>query len=153
MSKNVESKQNDDLDCFVKNNWDTFSPNTNNPFTRSELLTGLKQFKNNKASSFDQISNEMLKTGGPIIFDQILKLFNQIYESSLYPGVWKYDILNPIHKSGEKDDPNNFRGVAIASCFGKLFTTMLRNRLQAFCDKNGLISKFQGSGKKKIHDS
>ena len=65
--------------------------------------------------------------------------------NSAYPSVWKYDILHPIHKSSEKDDPNNFRGIAIASCFGKLFTTLLRNRLQDMCDQNNL--KFQGSGK------
>ena len=60
----------------------------------------------------------------------------------------KRDIFNPIHKSNEKDDPNNFRGIAIASCFGKLFTTLLRNRLQSYCDTYGLVSKYQGSGKK-----
>ena len=36
-------------------------------FTKSELLIGLKGLKNNKASSFDQISNEMLKVGGLVI--------------------------------------------------------------------------------------
>ena len=148
LSKNVESKQNDDLDSFIKNNWDISTPELNNPFTRFDLLSGLRQLKNNKASSFDQISNEMLKTGGNILIEPLLKLFNQIFTSSFYPSFWKYDILNPIHKSGEKDDPNNFRGISIASCFGKLFTTLLRNRLQSFCDSNGLISKFQGSGKK-----
>ena len=90
----------------------------------------------------------MLKVGGSIIFEPLLKLFNMILTNSVYPSGWKYDILHPIHKSGEKDDPNNFRGLAIASCFGKLFTTILRNRLQGLCDKNKFISKFQGSGKK-----
>ena len=148
LSKNVACEQNNNLDSFVKGNWDIFTPDINIPFTKSELLSGLKQLKNNKASSFDQISNEMLKTGGPILYKHLLKLFNLIFESSAYPSVWKYDILNPIHKSNEKDDPNNFRGIAIASCFGKLFTTMLRNRLQSLCDKNGFISRYQGSGKK-----
>ena len=90
----------------------------------------------------------MLKVGGNIISLPILKLFNSILSSSVYPSVWKLDILHPIHKSSEKDDPNNFRGIAIASCFGKLFTTLLRNRLQGVCETNNLISKFQGSGKK-----
>ena len=111
------------------------------------LIKGLKGLTYNKASSFDQISNEMLKVGGNIIFDPLLKLFNSILSCSVYPSAWKYDILNPIHKSGVKDDTNNFRGIAIASCFGKLFTTLLRNRLQSFCDKNNLVSRFQGSGK------
>ena len=89
----------------------------------------------------------MLKVGGLVIHEPLLKLFNSILSNTVYPSAWKLDILNPIHKSNEKDDPNNFRGIAIASCFGKLFTTLLRNRLQSFCDKGGLISKFQGSGK------
>ena len=117
LSKNVLSKQNDLLDSFVKSNLDICTPDINIPFSKSELQAGIKQLKNNKASSFDQISNEMLKTGGPILHKQILKLFNLIYESSSYPSVWKYDILNPIHKSAEKDDPNNFRG----DCDSELF--------------------------------
>ena len=28
-----------------------------------------------------------------------------------------------------------------------MFTTLLRNRLQLYCDKDNIISKFQGSGK------
>ena len=89
----------------------------------------------------------MLKISGNIVTEPLLKLFNSILNHSLYPSAWKQDILNPIHKSGLKDDPNNFRGIAIASCFGKLFTTLLRNRLQNFCDKRDTVSKFQGSGK------
>ena len=72
LSKNVDSKQNDDLDSFINNNWDISTPEINNPFTKSELLLGLRQLKNNKASSFDQISNEMLKTGGIILIDPML---------------------------------------------------------------------------------
>ena len=56
--------------------------------------------------------------------------------------------MHPIHKSNEKDEPNNFRGISIASCFGKLFIKMLKNRLEEFLNENGFVSKNQGSGKK-----
>ena len=148
LSKNVCSKPNSDNLEFVEANLESFKSNLDFPFTKTELMKGIKGLKNNKASSFDQISNEMLKVSGNIIYEPLLKLFNSILGNSVYPSVWKYDILNPIHKSSEKDDPNNFRGIAIASCFGKLFTTLLRNRLQSFCDENSIISKFQGSEKK-----
>ena len=82
-----------------------------------------------------------------------LKLFNAIQASSFYPSHWKKDILHPIHKSDEKCDPNNFRGIAISSCFGKLFTKLLKNRLQLYCDKNNIINKVQGSGKKSSRTS
>ena len=88
------------------------------------------------------------KWGGTIVNDPLLKLFNSIVNHSFYPSVWKWDVLHPLHKSGELDNPNNFRGIAIASCFGKLFTTLLRNRLQDICNENNIISRFQGSGKK-----
>ena len=145
LSKNVDSTQNIEHQKNICENIESFQTELDVPFTKLELIKGLK---NNKARSFDQITNEMLKVGGNIISLPILKLFNSILSSSVYPSVWKLDILHPIHKSSEKDDPNNFRGIAIASCFGKLFTTLLRNRLQGVCETNNLISKFQGSGKK-----
>ena len=61
----------------------------------------------------------MLETGGPILYEHLLKLFNGIFDSSVYPSMWKYDILNPFHESGGKDSPDNFRGIVIASYFGK----------------------------------
>ena len=135
------------MQSLIDTEIDCYKTELDHPFTQTELLKGLKGLKNNKASSFDRVSNEMLKVGGGIIIEPLLKLFNSILSHSHYPSAWKCDILNPIHKSGVKDDPNNFRGIAIASCFGKLFTTLLRNRLQGFCDKDNIISKFQGSGK------
>ena len=148
LAKSVHSDSNTSKKEFIDNNLESYKTELDLPFTKTELIKGLKGLKNNKASSFDQISNEMLKVGGNIIFEPLLKLFNGILNTSVYPSVWKYDILHPIHKSGEKIDPNNFRGISIARCFGKLFTTLLRNRLQGICDKNKLISRFQGSGKK-----
>ena len=61
--------------------------------------------------------------------------------------------MHPIHKLEEKNDPNNFRGIAIASCFGKLFTKLLKNMLQKFCDKNSFINNVQGSGRKATQTS
>ena len=95
----------------------------------------------------------MLKTSGKILSVYFLKLFNYIQSTSLYPTIWKKDILHPIHKSDEKNDPNNFRGIAISSCFGKLFSKLLKNRLESFCDKNNVINKVQGSGKKSSRTS
>ena len=133
---------------LVENDIDQLENELSDPFVASELTRALKELKNNKASSFDQITNEMLKTSGTIVKHAFLHLFNAIRVTSFYPTLWKKDILHPIHKSNEKDDPDNFRGISIASCFGKLFTRILKNRLQAFVDKNNLISNIQGSGKK-----
>ena len=68
LSKNVDSNSNSDHNNFVECNLESLKSELDFPFTKTELLKGLKGLKNNKASSFDQISNEMLKVGGNIIF-------------------------------------------------------------------------------------
>ena len=62
----------------------------------------------------------MLKHGIEPLSRSILLLFNTILTFNIYPVEWKKDILGPLHKSGDKSDPNNFRGICISSCFGKL---------------------------------
>ena len=119
LAKNVEKDEK--IEKFILDNIDDNINELNEPFTLEELSEGLKGLKNNKACSFDRISNEMLKTGGKILKSAFLRLFNSIQASSFYPTLWKKDILHPIHKSDEKNDPNNFRGITISSCFGKLF--------------------------------
>ena len=63
----------------------------------------------------------------------------------LYPSSWKKDILHPIHKLNEKDDPNNFVGYRLQVA---LFIKLMKNRLQNFLDNKNSISKHLGSGKK-----
>ena len=65
---------------------------------------------------------------------------------------WLDDFITPILKSGGlQDDPNNYRGISISSCLGKVFTIILRNRLAKFLESNKLLSNCQigfSSGKR-----
>ena len=36
----------------------------------------------------------------------------------------------PIHKKGNTNDVNNYRGIELISCFAKLFTSILNTRLK-----------------------
>ena len=136
------------IENFISENKDLFESELGIPFTKTEFLAAIKDLKNNKSTSLDLISNEILKCCGNIFPENFLCLFNKILTFGYYPNLWKTDILNPIHKSNEKNDPNNFRGISLASCFGKLYTKILRNRLEDFCNKNNIIDGCQGSGKK-----
>ena len=132
---------------YIESNCDKFESDLGTPFTRAEYLKGVSSLANNKATSFDKISNEILKVAKLVIARPVLRLFNAILSSGTYPTQWKLDILSPLHKSGEKNDPNNFRGVAVSSCLGKLFNKLLHKRLEKLCNNKGFISEEQGSGK------
>ena len=143
-----KTAQDPNIESFIFENKDLFESELGIPFTKNELLAAIKGLKNNKSTTLDLISNEMLKCCGKFFPESFLCLFNKILTVGYYPNVWKTDILNPIHKSNEKNDPNNFRGISLGSCFEKLCTKMMRNRLEDFCNKNNIIDGCQGSGKK-----
>ena len=113
-----------ELDCRISN---------------KEIINAISSLKNNKASSFDQILNEMLKFGQTYIIDPLCKLFNNILSTGKFPVVWAKGIIVPIFKSGEKCNPSNYRGITIGSCIGKLFLKILNNRLDNFLTMHNII--------------
>ena len=52
-------------------------------------------------------------------------------------------IIVPLHKKGDVDDVNNYRGITLVSCMSKLFTTVLNRRIESFCTENNIISDAQ----------
>ena len=93
---------------YINENTDRFKTKLDNQFSAEELDLAIKSLKNNKASSFDLITNEILKCTAKINKKLFLHLFNSIGRSCFYPSLWKMDILHHILKSNEKDNPNNF---------------------------------------------
>ena len=57
-------------------------------------------------------------------------------------------MIKNIHKGGNNDDPNNYRGITSNSTLGKLFCTILHDRLSNFCDHNDIIAKEQAAFRK-----
>ena len=85
----------------------------------------------------------MLKCGFPHLKNCLLRLFNSILTHGSYPSNWKKAYLSPVHKGGTLDNPNNYRGISILSCAGKLFSTILTKRLDDFLKDNALINAVQ----------
>ena len=58
-------------------------------------------------------------------------------------------LIIPIYKNkGSKDDANNYRGITLLSCLGKLFTSILNHRLTEFCEKNLILKEIQAGFRK-----
>mgnify|MGYP005949918315 CR=1 FL=1 len=71
------------------------------------------------------------------------KLFNKILMSGLFPDLWTKSCIVPVHKKGDIDDVNNYRGISIVSCFGKLFTSVLNNRILEWDNKYDILTDAQ----------
>ena len=85
----------------------------------------------------------MLKYGNFVLQPCLVKLFNIILSSGIYPTEWVQGLIFPIYKTGDPLNPSNYRGIAITSCLSKLFNSILNARLEKYILKNELIRNEQ----------
>ena len=112
--------------------------------TKEEVLKCIRGLKNNKACGFDEIMNEFLKASDNKMIRSITLLFNLILISGKIPSSWAIGCIRPLYKGkGSFDDPDNYRGITVLSCFGKLFTSVINLRIKAFLENNNLIGNEQ----------
>ena len=70
-------------------------------------------------------------------------LFNDILDSGYFPSQWTEGIIIPLHKKGSHDDPKNYRGITLISCLGKLFTSIINQRLINWSTANEISTDAQ----------
>jgi hypothetical protein len=116
--------------------------------SETEISQAIRTLKNGKASGLDSISNEMLKAGQSALLPCLSIFFNNILNSGSYPLEWTMAKIIPLHKKGDFEDPENFRGIAISSCLGKLFNSIMNTRLCQFLKERDLLAHEQISSKK-----
>ena len=121
------------------------TPNTlDTDITASEIVKAVKKLKNNKACGTDEIYNEYIKSSIDMLLPVYVKLFNIIYENGIIPTTWTTGIIKPIYKQkGSREDPDNYRPITILSCLGKLYTSVLNNRLISYTEDKNIIGEEQ----------
>jgi hypothetical protein len=128
------------------NNDGTVNEELNRLFSTEEIIKAIRKLKSNKSCASDQIINEFLKASPEKLSPILAKLFNIILLSGKVPTEWTIGEIIPIYKNkGSRDVAGNYRGITILSCFGKLFTSVVNNRLTEFLDsKSGIGTEQAG---------
>ncbi|GBN04948.1 hypothetical protein AVEN_183216-1 [Araneus ventricosus] len=79
----------------------------------------------------------MLKHLGESSLLAILLLFNRIWQERVFPLSWLKAIVVHIPKPGnDKQDPNNYRPIALTSCLSKLLERMVSARLMPVLERS-----------------
>ena len=116
----------------------------NSQITKEEILKCINNLKNDKACADDEIINEYIKSTAHQLINVYVNLFNIIFDTGVIPESWLVGIIKPIYKNkGNTKDPKNYRPITILSCLGKLFTSILNNRLTEFSDEFEIIKENQ----------
>jgi hypothetical protein len=101
---------------------------TDKPFTISEIKQCINILKTKKGAGPDLITNEIIKYSSVATCKSIVKLYNLILISGKYPSAWRKSFIILIHKSGDKSDLNNYRGISLQNCIVNLFSSALSKR-------------------------
>ena len=91
-----------------------------------------KTIKSKKAAYSDKITNQMIQYSVDCLGIGFSKVFNTILKSGYFPSTWCEGLISPIFKSGNRLDPNNYRGICVFSSLGKFFCSVLNLRLTNF---------------------
>lgn len=122
----------------------SISEDLNSDFTFDEIKKVIKKLKNNKASGIDNISNEFLKNCPDTVVIVIVDIFNLVLKTGIIPTDWTIGIIQPIFKNkGSINNPDNYRGITLLSCIGKLFTACIYHRLSLFFDNRVVLGEEQ----------
>jgi len=86
--------------------------------------------KKGKAAGADQIPSDLLHSGGEDCAAWLHEVFCRVWTEEVVPADWSQAVVIPIYKKGNKEDCNNYRGIALLSVPGKAFARLLLNRIR-----------------------
>ena len=121
------------------------------PFiTVNEVYYYLTHLKQTNTRGLDNLNGKILKLSASIISDTLTYLYNLCIANSYYPKLLKQAKIIPVFKSGEKDNPSNYRPISIVSVLSKPLEKHISKHLEAHTSKYDLLHQNQ-SGFRRNH--
>ena len=115
----------------------------NSNFSHVDILKAIKQLKTNKSGGPDKLINEMFIHSKNILVPTLCNLFNKIFEIGKFPDDWSEGYVIPLHKKGNANEVENYRGITLLSTLGKLFTRVINNRLNEWAENYSVLIEAQ----------
>lgn len=117
--------------------------NLDSQFRMDELKAVLNKVKNGKAPGFDRVPYEVFKNAPTTFLQNLLSVYNNIYNKGVEPESFKKSIVFPLFKKGDVNSVDNYRGLSFIDCIGKFFTSLLNSRCFNWVNSEGLLTEYQ----------
>ena len=101
-----------------------------------EVQHAMQQMKNNKAPGEDEIEIDIVRLAGEEICTHLAKLFTSCLNQRQVPVAWNNAVITLLHKKGDKMNIGNYRPISLISHISKLFTKVIKNRIEKQLDAN-----------------
>jgi hypothetical protein len=103
--------------------------------TIENVEQAIRNLKNNKAAGTDGIHSELIKYRGYKLLNRIYELVRQFWEEERIPAEWKETIIVSIHKRGDRDKCENYRGIALGNAAYNILSNILLEKIKPYVEK------------------
>ena len=121
----------------IKNTFVIFEP------IDMRFVKEIKNLNYKKSAGHDGICSKMIKFSAPVLADHLAHFFNICFKKEFFPNFLKNEKNLPLHKNGDKIEPDNYLLSSLLSCISKLFEKLIFKRISNFAAKSSLIDKHQ----------
>lgn len=127
---------------------ETFDDILDAEISKLEIKKAISHLKTGKAAGPDSILSQMLKIAENEILPYLYIYFNNMFSKGYFPVQWSQAIIVPLHKKGNPNDPDNYRGISLISILSKVFTHIMNSRLTLWAETNSVLSDSQAGFRK-----
>lgn len=113
------------------------------PTSTEEVISIIANLRSTPSKDIYGLDTKILKMAVSHISQPIAHVINLCIENTVFPDSLKVALITPIYKKGNRNDPNNYRPIALLPILSKVFEKVLQKRLLAFLQKYNLISDYQ----------
>lgn len=113
------------------------------PVSEKETYNIIMGLRNSKASGYDDVVTHIIKSCASYISKPMTYIINLSFLEGSFPEKLKISVVKPLHKKGDKTDPNNYRPISILSVFSKVFEKAMLARLNNFLEKYRILNNSQ----------
>ena len=99
-----------------------------------EIDNAIRELNLGRSSGPDKLLNEFIIHGRNVLSTHLCKLFNTLLNKGYFPAMWTEGYIVPIHKKGNVNNVDYYRGITLLSILGKLFTRILNTRLTEWAE-------------------
>lgn len=113
------------------------------PTDEYEVDKLISQLRNDSAPGIDGLKAPLLKAIKSAVVPPLTHIYNLSLSTGVFPRLWKKATVIPIHKSGQRGNPENYRPISLLVNFSKILEKIVNRRLVGYLERFGLLSDRQ----------
>ena len=111
--------------------------------TDKEVFDIINNAPNKYSEDCYDLNYYCIKKFSNVLSPFLSKWFNECFNLGVFPDCLKIAKVFPLHKSGDKSIPSNFRPISLLPTIAKIFEKLLQGRIISFLVKFNLLSSSQ----------